>query len=277
MDHLLKLTPRFRVDPANANARVRRLVSQSRDFIAKRGFVGNPNGIVWTNVDGTISDCLEAIGSKIASREFAWINGLRADGVITKAYQLWLKYHVLLVEKNVGLAELTKGLTKDHQMIGGAYRLKEKLLQHRIATVAITNDVEEVVREALEQHYHFELPVFGNGLWLEEDGAFTGLDLVHGADWIDKGAVVSAVSGNEFKIKTLGCIGNGPSDITMARETARLGGLVLTRGRKSPLTQWCEESLPSDQFVIFTGDQGLGLAGRQLLERFFPKPTDSDI
>jgi len=254
MEDLLSLTPRFQMVPNSDGSKIEAVVAEVRAFVSRRR-LNRPQGIVWTNVDGAIADCLETIGRMCAQEEFAFINQMVAEEKVTKAHELWLKFHVLLVEKKLEFDALVDLLAGNHELIDGVFPLQEKLLQRGIVLVAITNGVERFLRKALEKH-HFVMPLLGNDIFFDDDGSFQGLKLIHGPGWLDKGRIIETVA-KTFTIQPLACIGNGPSDISMARATIGLGGTVVSRGTNSPLSQWCHANLKPEQFLQYTGEHGL--------------------
>ncbi len=265
MEHLLSLTPRFRNFPQADTVKIGQFITQVRTFLRTHRSYNSPRGVVWTNVDGAIANCLETVGRLVAKDEFAFINQLVAEGQIRKAHELWLKFYVLLVEKNLDLDALTQLLTENHKFVSGVHRLQERLLQQGIVLVAIANGPELFLRKALETHA-FDMPIFGNELVFDADRVYWGLELVQGPEWIDKGQVISAIAAKDSSLKPLACIGNGPSDVSMAEATNKFGGVVVSRGAKSPLTLWCNEHLPG-KFLQYNGTTGLGSISPEIVAR----------
>jgi len=246
---------KVKADPKLADRRLLQFVRESEVIKrADRNLSLGERRMVWTNVDGAISDFVRTLCRLVDPEHAAAIEKARADGRITKVQQIYLQFYLLLEVHKLDLDTMVHMLSQHHRMVPGVGDLREKLMQMGIMLGAITNGIDRFLRDALRSQA-FWISVFGNRLHRDFDGSFW-LELVHDADgFLDKGQILRQAF-EQHAVVPWACIGDGPSDVSMAQEVNRLGGLVLTCGDCSPLTEWCKANLKDGDFIVYTPEQG---------------------
>jgi phosphoserine phosphatase len=127
-------------------------------------------------------------------------------------------------------------------LIPGAREFVSSLESMNIASVGITNGAWQLA-EALLSHHGLDIPFMGNYF---EGEKFTS---VHDEDkGVDKAALVEMAA--EMGFQVVSCAGDSKGDIGLCTATAKLGGLVIVRGRNGGLADWAEKNLKLNQWVL---------------------------
>jgi len=250
---ILSQEPVLRVS-ADPGQVIKNALARSSYIVAGRFGVPPSAKIVLAKLDGAICDQLTLIANLVAPEESAIIDTARKSGEIDKAQQIYLHFYVLLKIRRLDMKTLTEMVAKNFAPYPGVHALREKLLQIGVGLVAVSNGMGVFLREALK-HNHLDLPVICNELVFASDGQFEAIEVVHDpAKLVDQARVVQTL--RELGAVTVGCIGDGPSDIAMAKEVSDHGGHVLSCGAHSPLTEWCQQHLMAAGFNVYERSYG---------------------
>jgi len=254
MIDILNQEPSFRVS-ADPRKVIKSALAESSQPIAER-FKRQPSPIkiVLAKMDGAICDELTSIAELVAPVESKIINEARKRGQIDKARQIYLHFHVLLKIHGLDMETLTRMIAERFSLFPSVTALKERLVQRGVGMVAVSNGMGVFLRAALKMH-HLDLPVICNELVFDEGGGFAAIEVLHDpVKLIDQGQVFQTLK--ELGAVIVGCIGDGPSDIPMAREVSTHGGYVLSCGARSPLTGWCKEHLSKGDYGVYERSVG---------------------
>jgi phosphoserine phosphatase len=279
MNDILSLTPRFRVlNDAEVDQRLSAAIDLAMVPANARYKNAVSRRLVFANMDDVLCDNLLRAALMVANVDTLAVDEARADRRITKAHQVWCHFHGLLAEREVNLQELVNNVVRDHNVFPGVFKFRERLTQVGVGLVAISNGMGSFLQSALDRHHRLEVPIFANELVFQE-GAYWGLELVHGEDMINKGEIVNIAAGRHH-VQPVACIGDGESDIPMAEAVVTHGGFVVSCGDKSPLTLWCRDGQPKGKrghvlvegqdFLVYDKKGGLNPEMRNLITGLVP-------
>ncbi len=137
-------------------------------------------------------------------------------------------------------------LKQRHCLIPGVPELMSFLAENGILPFGATNGSMQIAARLLA-HHHVVMPFVGNSLNLS--GPVPTLDCYHDREeGVRKGLLVAEAE--DLGKKVVLCCGDSKGDISMARETARRGGLVLAR-KGMGLADFCRRNVFADQWTEF--------------------------
>jgi 2-hydroxy-3-keto-5-methylthiopentenyl-1-phosphate phosphatase len=271
MKDFLSLKPQFRfLTEEEVHDRLARVVEQAMTPANLRYSYTLPRKIVFANMDDVLCQNLGKAACMVAKVDTEAVDQARADGKISKAEQVWHHFRGLLVERGLDLPKLVENVVRDHQVFPGVFKMRERFTQIGVGMMAISNGMESFLQAALERHHRLEIPIFAQDLLFEE-GAYWGLELVHGQGMIDKGEIVN-LAASRHRVQPVACIGDGVSDIPMAQAVYNHGGFIVSCGEKSPLTLWCREHnlVEGKDFLVYDRKGGLHPEMRHLITGLVP-------
>jgi hypothetical protein len=271
MQDILNMTPRFRrLTEAQVDQRLVDAIELAMAPAIARYTTPMPRKIVFANMDDVLCGNLVRAALMVANVDTMAVDQARSEGKITKAQQVWCHFHGLLAERGLDLPELVANVVRDHQVFPGVFKMRERFTQIGVGIMAISNGMGSFLQAALDRHHRLEIPIFAQDL-VFEDGAYWGLELVHGEGMIDKGEIVN-LAASRHRVQPVACIGDGPSDIPMAEAVVKHGGFVVSCGEKSPLTLWCREHelVEGKDFLVYDKKGGLHPEMRDLITGLVP-------
>jgi hypothetical protein len=230
MQDILNMTPRFRrLTEAQVDQRLVEAIELAMAPAIARYTTPMPRKIVFANMDDVLCGNLVRAALMVANVDTKAVDQARSEGKITKA----------------------------HQVFPGVFKMRERFTQIGVGIMAISNGMGSFLQAALDRHHRLEIPIFAQDL-VFEDGAYWGLELVHGEGMIDKGEIVN-LAASRHRVQPVACIGDGPSDIPMAEAVFKHGGFIVSCGEKSPLTLWCREHnlVEGQDFLVYDKKGGL--------------------
>jgi 2-hydroxy-3-keto-5-methylthiopentenyl-1-phosphate phosphatase len=199
----------------------------------KRIFLFDLDGTVWDDILVVLNEIfgpVDAAGEKIWKQ---YDRAFKVLGTMTNGAHLEAEYRDLLTEKT--LAQLTDWLKANHRLVPGIREFLKLLADNDITAVAVSNGAYQIA-DVMLAHHGIEMPRVCNSL-IMEDGKFVALDFFHDEhEGIRKGDL--ALKAAELGYEVVGCAGDSKGDLSLATDTAKLGGLVIAVN-KNGLSDWC--------------------------------------
>ncbi|MDZ4834187.1 MAG: haloacid dehalogenase-like hydrolase [Candidatus Melainabacteria bacterium] len=198
--------------------------------------------LVIVDLDGTIWDDLlvvlnEAFGPVDASGDKIWRQYDRAFkvlGTMTNGAHLEAEYRDLLTAST--LENIVAWLKVNHRLVPGIHDFIKLLDEHDVSIVAVSNGAYQIADEMFA-HHGVSMPRVCNSLNMDGD-TFNALDFFHDEhEGIRKGDLVAMAV--ELGYEVIACAGDSKGDLSLATDTAKVGGLVIAVN-KNGLSAWCE-------------------------------------
>jgi 2-hydroxy-3-keto-5-methylthiopentenyl-1-phosphate phosphatase len=200
----------------------------------KRVFLFDLDGTVWDDLLVVLN---EAFGPVDANGEKVWKQYDRAFkvlGTMTNGAHLEAEYRDLLTEKTLG--EIHDWLKVNHRLVPGIKEFLKLLADNDTTAIAVSNGAYQIA-DLMLAHHDVVMPRVCNSLVMDE-GKFVALDFFHDEhEGIRKGDLATKAA--ELGHIVVGCAGDSKGDLSLAVDTAKLGGIVLAVNNNG-LSAWCE-------------------------------------
>src|SRR5271156_2913702 len=244
---LLNLQPNFRfMSEEEINAMLAEVVKSAIKAVEGRWSNDRGRRMVYANLDGGLCDSLLRVSLMVSEVNTKEIDEARERGEITKAAQVWLHFHELLVNRKLSLPGLIKDIAEKYRVYPGIFKTYGHLLSQGVGVATVTNATKMFLEAAIGAHPHlrgFPAPLFANDL-IFEAGDFWGLKVAASSEeMIAKGDIVRRAY-ELHGVLPVGCIGDGRSDIGMAEAMLEINsaGIIVACGIHSLLAEWCREN-----------------------------------
>ncbi|MBX9696311.1 MAG: haloacid dehalogenase-like hydrolase [Cyanobacteria bacterium] len=202
----------------------------------KRLFLFDLDGTVWDDILVILNDEFGPVDEAGVKRWKSYDRAFKIENTMTNGAHLSAEYRDLLNAKS--LEELGVWLRANHKLIAGIKPFLSLLDSFGVTAVAVSNGSHEIADPMLEYH-GIKMPRVCNRLVFDGKN-FVRMEFFHDEiDGIRKGDLVKLAHEDGFEI--VGCAGDSKGDVSMAQETARVGGLILAVGQGG-LDRWCMEN-----------------------------------